>query len=401
MRLNQAPRFAALFCGIIAALSGLISTASLADPPAQFMGLGDLAGGVFSSSAAGVSADGLTVVGTSTGTNTAMPPFPPTAPLAFKWQSGTMSAMGFGACSYASATSSNGNAVVGGADFNCGGAESYGLYAAGGGFGGTFDAGEYNGVNAVSGDGLVMAGHSDFDIFGSTPRKAARGVFTAPSTITVQNLGTLPGGNSSEAFGISLDGSTIVGGSRATGTGTAFRAFRWKQSEGMISLDPGAAFTSSQANAVSSTGEVVVGERTSGSGTEAFLWTELGGMTGLGDLIGGSLASRANAIDGYGWSIVGVGNTAAGDRAFVWDPIYGVRELSTILSLLGADLTGWTLSTATGISYDGLVIVGTGINPLGQTEAWRAVLPEPATALPLLMMLAFVRRRRFPATYRN
>lgn len=43
---------------------------------------------------------------------------------------------------------------------------------------------------------------------------------------------------------------------------------------------------------------------------------------------------------------------------------------------LGLNLTGWRLSSASGISADGTVIVGTGYNPASQQEAWRAVVPE-------------------------
>ena len=41
---------------------------------------------------------------------------------------------------------------------------------------------------------------------------------------------------------------------------------------------------------------------------------------------------------------------------------------------LGAALTGWTLKEANGISDDGKVIVGTGINPNGNYEAFRVAI---------------------------
>ena len=46
----------------------------------------------------------------------------------------------------------------------------------------------------------------------------------------------------------------------------------------------------------------------------------------------------------------------------------------------GFDLTDWQIETATGISDDGTVIVGTGIifqNLTYYREAWRAVIPAP------------------------
>ena len=59
------------------------------------------------------------------------------------------------------------------------------------------------------------------------------------------------------------------------------------------------------------------------------------------------------------------------------------------------DLTGWTLDWAMDVSDNGLTIVGVGINPLGDTEAWVATIPEPATLLLFgLGGLALRRKRR-------
>jgi hypothetical protein len=47
------------------------------------------------------------------------------------------------------------------------------------------------------------------------------------------------------------------------------------------------------------------------------------------------------------------------------------------------DLNGWTLAGVGGISPDGTAIVGSGINPLGQDEAWLVTIPEQPFAAPL------------------
>jgi probable HAF family extracellular repeat protein len=50
----------------------------------------------------------------------------------------------------------------------------------------------------------------------------------------MEDLGTLPGGTSSEAFGVSADGSIVVGSSDAGGV---YRAFRWTEAGGMEDLN--------------------------------------------------------------------------------------------------------------------------------------------------------------------
>ncbi|MGD0784395.1 MAG: PEP-CTERM sorting domain-containing protein [Sedimentisphaerales bacterium] len=70
------------------------------------------------------------------------------------------------------------------------------------------------------------------------------------------------------------------------------------------------------------------------------------------------------------------------NTAVIWDAINGVRNLSEVLqSQYGLDLSGWTLTKATGISDDGTVIIGTGTNPQGNTEEWMVTIPEPTTIL--------------------
>jgi hypothetical protein len=63
------------------------------------------------------------------------------------------------------------------------------------------------------------------------------------------------------------------------------------------------------------------------------------------------------------------------ERAFAWTQSRDMFDLRDELVALGLDLTGWTLTAATGVSADGTVIVGRGINPSGDREAWRAELP--------------------------
>ncbi len=71
---------------------------------------------------------------------------------------------------------------------------------------------------------------------------------------------------------------------------------------------------------------------------------------------------------------VGRGNFGgSGGSAAFWDQTNSIRQVSDLLvNDFGVDLSGWTLNEATGISADGLTIVGTGTNPNGLQEAWIA-----------------------------
>ncbi len=168
---------------------------------------------------------------------------------------------------------------------------------------------------------------------------------------------------------------------------------------------PGGSF-SSRATGVSADGSVVVGVGVSASGVEAFRWTAATGLVGLGDLPGGSFFSEALGVSADGSLVVGVGFSASGREAFIWDEANGMRSLRDVLIAQGDDLTGWTLLSADAISADGSTIVGKGINPSGQFEAWLArlgpteVIPEPASltlltvGLGVLGLTGYHRRRQ-------
>jgi len=73
-------------------------------------------------------------------------------------------------------------------------------------------------------------------------------------------------------------------------------------------------------------------------------------------------------------------STNLGHVPFIWDQANDRRNLQEMLSTdYGLDLTGWRLGGASGISADGKTIIGNGINPNGNSEAWVACIPEPTT----------------------
>jgi probable HAF family extracellular repeat protein len=241
-------------------------------------------------------------------------------------------------------------------------------------------------ANGVSEDGGVIVGVSESgsDIFEAFRWTEAQGMV---------GLGFLPGGGlESDGWSVTPDGQVIVGGSDSA---NGYEAFRWTEPEGMVGLGGlSIEYFDSLASAVSADGQVIVGDSYSIDescdpcdpfdpcdpcegcwGTyEAFRWTEAEGMVGLG-FLGDGFYSWASDVTANGKIIVGSSIGDDGDRAFIWDPNNGMRDLKDVLQTdFGLDLTGWELWYALGISANGSTIVGSGINPSGNTEAWVATV---------------------------
>ena len=200
----------------------------------------------------------------------------------------------------------------------------------------------------VSGDGSVVVGGSGFPV-------ETIEAFRWTAAGGTQALGDLPGGVPiSTAYGVSGDGSVIVGySSSASGT----QAFRWTSAGGMVGLGilPGDGY--SQAFGASGDASVVVGSSFSAPPSarqEAFRWTASGGMQGLGDLPGGPFRSGASGVSADGSVIVGwstVSDDLLSDEAFRWTSGGGMVGLG---DLPGGGFSSWP----GGISADGSVIVG-------------------------------------------
>lgn len=133
---------------------------------------------------------------------------------------------------------------------------------------------------------------------------------------------------------------------------------------------PGGTF-SSEALGVSADGKVVVGFANSDQGQEAFRWTRNGSMMGLGTFDSGYFYSEAFDVSADGSVVVGYGLGEHGQEAFIWDAGNGMRSLQQVLVKdYDLELTGWALKMAKAVSDDGLTIVGKGVNPDGNEEAW-------------------------------
>jgi probable HAF family extracellular repeat protein len=192
-------------------------------------------------------------------------------------------------------------------------------------------------VTAVSADGKVVIGYTR-----STDGKQYEAFRWSDGAWT--GLGDLAGGAfDSKAYGVSADGSVIVGVGTADGRA---EAFRWANGAitglGLLAAGDNA----SAAFGVSADGSLVVGS--SGGAlheTEACLWAN-GAVFGLGYLPGGT-HSQALGITGNGATIVGGGNPPAQGAACYW--------LGGIPTRLGDDSVA---SLARAVSADGATIVG-------------------------------------------
>jgi hypothetical protein len=121
-----------------------------------------------------------------------------------------------------------------------------------------------------------------------------------------------------------------------------------------------------------------------------FRWTEQEGTISHAFSYISSLAVSAD-----GSVIVGSEYTPApaSRRAFMWTAETGRISLQDALIFGGADLNGWTLDSASGISADGRTVVGTASGPGGQ-QAYVATIGailEPSTrALSLFAVAALI-----------
>ena len=166
----------------------------------------------------------------------------------------------------------------------------------------------------------------------------------------------------SRAYGISLDGTVVVGEIRNSQTQNRFQAFR-RNFPGTIeilgTLEGG---NTSVAYAASGDGSVVVGRAENQDGYfRPFRWTPQTGMVDLGTLGGDS---------GDGSVVVGWANDSFGvPRAFRWIAGRGMQDLNEVYASLLAN--GSELQIAHAISPNGRYIVGSGYNAAtGRTEAF-------------------------------
>jgi uncharacterized membrane protein len=294
-------------------------------------------------------------------------------------------------------------------------------------------------ATGICADGAISVGHSVQSVtVGATTGNRSRAFlwYGAGTPFTIGVSGA-PAGNlgTSFAYGISGDGGTVFGSS-TTATSAVGLAYRWNGGTGFTMLPPLPGTGASSARACSYNASTIVGDssdvpfrwtNTGGAGTTtpippisgapdgfglawgvntggtvvvgaitsptltdsslgfaipqavAFRWSAAGTRS-LGALpSSGFQTSEAFGVSGDGTIIVGdsqtSGTLAAGGitEAFVWTPRWGMSRLADRLD--GLVPVGVRLDTATGITYDGRTICGTGTTiATGATFAYVAAI---------------------------
>jgi probable HAF family extracellular repeat protein len=368
----------------VAAVSPALATTASFEP----LGLGP--NGV-QSRAWDVSADGSVVVGTFWAPSGFF--FPPHA---YRWTAGTFQDLGTlnpnAQEAEAYAVSDDGSQVVGWARGLSGFQRPFVWTAAGG----MQELSNVPGSDAkatdISRDGTMIVGSFYVDAEGSWHAFQWRdGVVT--------DLGFLPGGRDSKGQAVCALGGAVVGST--LDSASIQKAFRWRNGT-MQDLGGVGRNNLAYAEGCSDNGNIVIGTSTNDKGNQLATRWDAKGPRSLGTLGGNSSEAHATSTDGaivVGGAGLPFVNGISEYSAFRWTSATGkIEQLSKVLQNLGVSTSfchqvpcpdgTWFLQFALGISSDGSVIVGDAIDPSGNSQAFRAVIPTsgggptPTTAPP-------------------
>ncbi len=302
--------------------SALIARGSVNATEPFFMGLGDLPGSLTRSVAYGLSADGSTVVGDSNGgddqhayvwrMDTGMQDLGPGAALDVSADGSLIAGLGGGNFRWTEQTGrtyldssarwiygmgiSDDGSVIAGTRGEVSGAFRWTEATGSISLGSLFPNRDSFAAD-VSGDGQVIVGAQGLPT-------GVEGAFRWTQSTGLQLLPALPGGGHSVAYETNADGSVVVGRS-------GHQAFRWTPSEGMVGLGdlPGGEF-SSQAFGVSADGSLVIGNSSTVGGFEAFIWDAVNGMQNLKSIF------IDEGLDLTGWRLTDAWGVSADGRTF-------------------------------------------------------------------------------------
>src|SRR6266571_6354380 len=135
------------------------------------------------------------------------------------------------------------------------------------------------------GSGSALGINKSGQVVGSTDTLNGPHAFLWSSGSGMQDLGTLPGDNQSQANGIN-DSGQVVGYSLyfIPLSNSIFHAFLWSSGSGMRDLGALSGADSSRASGINNSGQVVGESFASSGGLRAFLWSSASGMQDLSAL---------------------------------------------------------------------------------------------------------------------
>ena len=180
---------------------------------------------------------------------------------------------------------------------------------------------------------------------------ASASALAAPPRYRIVDLGVVGSATASQAFGVSRDGTTVVGRDLGPGSNPAYA---WTAATGSVALPnlPGRSYA--QANGVNDAGMVVGTSTTTvfGSGALPVKW--VGGVVTQFTLPKGQSVGRATAVNAAGVAVGSIGADVA-ERAAIFDG-------ATTRVITATTANGSFMSYADAVNDAGLV-VGSGIDP--------------------------------------
>jgi uncharacterized membrane protein len=251
-----------------------------------------------------------------------------------------------------------------------------------------------------------------------------------------QDIAPPPAGAESQVTALSADGKTAVG---EFNTGNQYTPFVWTSANGIANLPT----TSGASPIVSADGSTIAGETRTSSG---YIWTAASGVTPI-NALPGSLNIHPVIISANGSQILGdatnnnqsflfeyaggvmsttpspsfgnynfastglsgatsdfsqrVGMYAAIDPStnnivsvpWFWSAKTGYETIQDYLAASGINTGAYDIDTIAGISPDGMVLYGHGLDDGIQPSTWVAVVPEPSMLFMGVVAIAMIGRR--------
>jgi uncharacterized membrane protein len=173
----------------------------------------------------------------------------------------------------------------------------------------------------LSADGTTIVGESS--LFGSGP--ATQRAVVWRNGLPPQDLGTLPGDFAGRAVAANANGSVVIGLSEYYAGSGQLRGFRWNASSGMTELFGVGAGVRMLPSDISDSGSVIVG---AAGGVACIVEIAPAGSDALAlGVLPGMLFSSAEGVSGDGETVVGSSSSYFSSRPFVWTAKSGMAEL--------------------------------------------------------------------------